>query len=159
MSLSRDFLESNIGQFKEIVESHPIEKRNAWLADQYLFDLPAKWIYSNVAVSDEGRVLGFILASKKENNTVHLHKWYVHEKHQHQGIGIQLFMDVYRKAKHEGIGAFTLKVYQENKNALNFYESLGFTKINWITDTATNLTLIEMKLPVELVRMRMKRWQ
>ncbi len=150
-TLTKEILYQNIQQIKSIVEYYPIERQNPWSKDQYLYDISGKWLFSNLAVSGKNQISGFILASEKIKNNVHIHKFYVHKNSKQQKIGSKLFVHLYDKAKNNNIKTLSVKVYKNNTKALGFYNNLGFVSVYEIIDVKTNLILIEMSAPLDLI--------
>ncbi|MEW5820536.1 MAG: GNAT family N-acetyltransferase, partial [Cyanobacteriota bacterium] len=142
--LSKELLTQYITEIKEIVEFYPIESKNIWSKDQYLYDISGKWIYSNIAFSDKLQVLGFILASEKVTFNVHIHKWYTKNNLRGQGIGTELYNFLCDKAQQNNIQTISIKVYKENSQALNYYKRLGFIEIGEKIDSVTNLIIVEL---------------
>jgi ribosomal protein S18 acetylase RimI-like enzyme len=104
----------------------------------YMLDL----IYNNAALSDQllnqqhtflmveqdGEPVAFAAYSTVEPGISKLHKIYVHQKTQGQGIGKQLIDHIISLVRPQNIHTLRLNVNRQNK-ARFFYEKLGFEVI------------------------------
>ena len=71
--------------------------------------------------------------------------WFmVDAKLQGQGIGTQLFSDIRAAMKAQGFSRLTLTARAECKEALDFWQKQGFTKLSEEADTGSGKTLIKM---------------
>ena len=96
-----------------------------WRSEQWLVDLPEKWVHSRVATVD-GRPVGFIVASRKAH-AVHVHRIAVAASWRDRGIGAALLRAAAASARSRGAARLTLKVARSNARALHLYHTLGFT--------------------------------
>ncbi len=82
--------------------------------------------------------VGFIAISSLVD-TIDLQYIVVNNNYQRSGIGTLLFMTITNYAKANNISKILLEVRASNLGAINFYTSLGFSKIserkNYYTDT------------------------
>ena len=96
-----------------------------WDAENFLSDLNKKWDLSLLALDEKHMIVGFLIASEKENS-VHIHKFVIDAPFQRSGLGRKMLAAL-RKNLSKGV---TLKVNEENKNAVSFYEKNGFEVID-----------------------------
>lgn len=97
---------------------NPKEIMKAILNPQYKFKL----------LFSEQRLVGYtkiIFGSE----SLELEKLYLLKDFKGQGLGKMLLSQVLEDARHRGIKSVTLGVYDQNSEALSFYERLGFRKI------------------------------
>lgn len=92
-----------------------------------------------ILVYEEDEVVGYICASLFEYRNAllkpirgyHISDLFVEEKRRRNGIGRELIKALKEKAKAEGIDRIELMVWTFNKEALAFYEKLGFSCKNY----------------------------
>lgn len=89
--------------------------RNQMLNQQHTF----------LMVEQDGEPVAFAAYSTIEPGVSKLHKIYVHQKTQGQGIGKQLIDHIVNQLRPQGIHTLRLNVNRQNK-ARFFYEKLGF---------------------------------
>ncbi|SHK19074.1 GNAT family N-acetyltransferase [Thermocrinis minervae] len=81
---------------------------------------------------DNGKLVGFVAAdgnwfSKREGKVVGaIHELVVHPKYRGMGLGKKLMKKALEYFKERGLDLAELWVGDENKDAINFYKSLGF---------------------------------
>lgn len=84
--------------------------------------------YVVIVENNEGQILGFADAWKRENNveenSVDLTSMYLLEKHQGKGIGKKLFKELFEYFKQKGYEKIFVEVLEENKTRF-FYEYYG----------------------------------
>ena len=96
-----------------------------WSSDQWLVDLPEKWLHSRLATVD-GRPIAFVVTSRKAHG-LHVHRIAVAPDWRGRGIGSALLRAVAESARATGSARVTLKVGRSNARALRLYQALGFT--------------------------------
>ena len=81
------------------------------------------------------RLIGYIKLNTKTAQTEHIHdqgmeleRIYILESFQNQGLGLKVLNEVIKIALEESVKVLWLGVWQENKNAVRFYERHGFKK-------------------------------
>ena len=152
INLTRDFIKNNFDQFKEVTSVCKYENVYPWTIENYLYELPNKWLYSIGLLSENNILLGFIIASEKIVNNVHIHKFYTRPEYRNQKIGSRLFIHLYNKAKNNQIKALSIAVYQNNKIAYDFYKKLGFANEQIIkVDNDLNDTNILLTNDIHLI--------
>jgi ribosomal protein S18 acetylase RimI-like enzyme len=121
--LSESFLAEHLPDFIDMARRNITNEY--WEASHFLAPLNKKWEYSFYVVDPTGKLMGFLIASKKENS-VHIHKFIVDAAFQRSGAG-SLMVDHLLQQHQETI---TLKVDQENKGAVSFYRKKGFVIVS-----------------------------
>jgi len=132
------------GQILDILHSYPDEY---WGMDNLLFDLPGKYEYSLVSVNEE-TVNGYIIASRRNDTTIHIHKYFVRKDKTGMGVGTALFFYLKKLAKKDGVNTISLKVEYDNLKAIAFYSKKGFNKNDTVTDSKTGKYLLVMKIEI-----------
>ncbi|WP_370273570.1 GNAT family N-acetyltransferase [Methanosarcina sp. MSH10X1] len=93
-----------------------------WSLNNFSLDLPDKWELSFTAYV-EGKAVGYMICSKKENNT-HIHRIAICKEYQRMNIGNNLIRTLENRI---GSGEkITLKVKKFNFVAIKFYKKNGF---------------------------------
>ncbi|NNK60938.1 MAG: GNAT family N-acetyltransferase [Flavobacteriaceae bacterium] len=85
----------------------------------YLEDLLIGYFKLNVKTAQNERL---------HENSMELERIYIKASHQNQGLGLQVLIEIFKIAKAAAIKVLWLGVWQENKNAVRFYERHGFKK-------------------------------
>lgn len=88
-----------------------------WTTDNFLHDLPEKWLLSFISNS------GIAIVSRLESDHVHLHLLAIAPDMRSQGIGSRFMSELLRRA---GDDHLTLKVPRDNAGAIKFYHRHGF---------------------------------
>lgn len=93
-----------------------------WDLNNFLLELPDKWKLS-FFVEVEGKVVAYMICSKKENAT-HIHRLAVCKEFQGLNIGHNLIRSLENLIRTDE--SITLKVKKLNRIAIRFYEKNGF---------------------------------
>ena len=83
-----------------------------------------------IGAFEEEKLIGFIWAYKKLFNRkekIHISYLFVDSNFRRQGIASKLFKCIVEYAHKNNIKELELMVTNDNKNAINFYEKLGFS--------------------------------
>jgi ribosomal protein S18 acetylase RimI-like enzyme len=120
--LTKELVLDRIDDLKSICRDVPHEN---WDNEKYLVDLPGKWEVS-IASFNGNILMGYIIASEKVTGTVHIHKFIVNPSFRRQGIGRDMLKKLISHAG-KNISKITLKVYEDNPEAIDFYRAAGFT--------------------------------
>lgn len=84
---------------------------------------------NNFAVyTEDDQILGFLCSGDKRDDveyTTEIYALYVDPSHQKKGIGRFLFEDLKEKLKNSGRSGLYLWVWEDNINAIKFYETMG----------------------------------
>ena len=98
-----------------------------WTEHHFRHDLPMKWDLS-MLMMENGIMKGFLIASNK-NGKAHIHRLVIHKDFRNQGLGKILVNVLKEKIDQHNLGGITLKVASQNKDAIRFYEQIGFQRI------------------------------
>lgn len=125
--LTRDDLLKNMDVFLEIDSITDADE--CWQSDNFLMELDGKWDNSYV-VWMNGKVVGYIICSQKNEEVLHIHRFAVSHEYQKMGIGTQLVRRIIENFVNAGIKCVTLKVRNENCYAQKFYEKNDFKQLH-----------------------------
>ena len=91
----------------------------------------------NIAYMVDDRIAGICLATIKDKieKSIYIDDFFVLEEFRHQGIATKLYKQVESIAKDIGAKRIDLTVWQFNKTAMKFYESLGMETQRKILET------------------------
>ncbi len=101
----------------------------SWNSSNFLLDLPGKWEYSRLALNAETPI-GFLIASVKSNDILHVHRLVIAQNYRRQGIGLCLLKNVSKLSHSKGLRFVTLKTAVDNFQAHKFYRKVGFMLVN-----------------------------
>lgn len=128
----RNFQMEDIDQVMKIwldsnIDAHSFIKREYWISNAP--DVKKQLLHAEIYVYEqESKIVGFV--GMQDN---YLAGIFVDKDARSNGIGKQL-LEYIKSIRQE----FTLRVYKENKGAVNFYEREGLTTILEEMDKATN---------------------
>ena len=127
--------ETWIDTYSGILSPQTIQKvTTAWHAPHLLAAQAQKLgLFFAVAKDENGRKLGLITARRVDDDTLMLHRLYVHPNFQRQGTGSRLLdaaLTEFPTAK-----TMRLEVEEENKKGYTFYLKQGFRDIDKKTET------------------------
>ncbi|MDA0798815.1 MAG: N-acetyltransferase [Chloroflexi bacterium] len=109
-----------VNQLGKRYDVHP------WGVPEFELDLPGKWDHSWCATDPATKVIvGYVVASEFSNN-VHAHRVAVHPNYRRNGIGIQLFNQLFAHAKMTEFEYCTAQVPYDNNAAFEWYLRHGF---------------------------------
>lgn len=138
MPISLVYIQENMSDFLDIITDGLHEY---WKEQEFLFDMPKKW-ESSIAMTSNNKVIGIVISSLK-NNLFHIHKFFIHRDYRNQGYGKILLQEFeHRIVTNFNINSISLKVYQDNTKAIEFYEANGFIKF----DIDNNLFVLHKSL-------------
>jgi ribosomal protein S18 acetylase RimI-like enzyme len=111
LGITKEDLESKTDEWKKLGNDRLVNKLNEE--------------HTKTWVAKEGNeILGFIGIKENINQTV-IEGLFISPKHQRKGIGSMLLKHALSKIKNKKV---SLEVLFHNQNAINFYQSFGFTK-------------------------------
>lgn len=113
-------MSQHVDDFVSIIIDVPNEY---WREEHFLMDLEGKWQYS-AGIESSGILVAFLIASLKKNS-IHIHKFMVRKDYRSKGIG-KLLLDQFLTNLPRNLNSVSLKVYKENKRAIEFYLSNDF---------------------------------
>ncbi|MCX6250380.1 MAG: N-acetyltransferase [Bacteroidetes bacterium] len=105
---------------------------NNWTRENFLSDLPDKWLLSIFAESDR-KTAGFSINSHKED-ALHIHYFFVFKEYRKLFLGNKMLDHCVKIAKENDLSRLTLKCNFENYKAVNFYFRNGFHIEDMIPD-------------------------
>ena len=82
-------------------------------------------------IENEGKEIGFISISSKDDKNYFLHKFYILQDKQNTGLGTKVFKQAFENLYHPE--TIRLTVNRQNFKSINFYFKLGF-KIEKVED-------------------------
>jgi ribosomal protein S18 acetylase RimI-like enzyme len=121
--LTESFLAEHIQDFTRMARRNIVNEY--WEATHFLAPLNKKWEYSFYVQDHGGTLVGFLVASQKEQS-IHIHKFVVDSKFQRGGIGSRMVDHLLQQSSR----TITLKVDQENAKAISFYKQKGFVIVS-----------------------------
>ena len=83
--------------------------------------------YTLVAKTHDSKIVGIISAFHQQNR-VHVSNLYIHHNFQKQGLGTVLLSSVFQQFP--TVEKFTLRVFEKNIKARNFYLKQGFREVS-----------------------------
>lgn len=83
--------------------------------------------YTLVAKTQDNKIVG-IISAYHEQNRVHVSNLYIHPNFQKQGLGTVLLSSVFQQFPN--VIKFTLRVFEKNIKARNFYLKQGFREVS-----------------------------
>ena len=96
-----------------------IDRVQEWINNEYYLPLILK--------NKCNRVIG-VIVGKKAEDTLHICHLYIHPNYQNKGIGRFLINSILLDT--DKLNKLTLRVFEANRNAINFYSSQGFNIIS-----------------------------
>ena len=84
-------------------------------------------VYIVIGRTQDRKIVGIITASERGDH-VHITNFYIDPNFQRQGLGTRLLKSVFDKFS--GFNIFTLRVFQKNLKAINFYLKQGFRELS-----------------------------
>jgi GNAT superfamily N-acetyltransferase len=123
--------------------------RAALLANPDALVLPADGVAegrTRVAVTVEGRIVGFATVLPHENSTLELEDLFVDPDWMRQGIATRLLADLIERAKRANVQCMWVTA---NPHAHDFYRSVGFTHVRTVETAFGAGSRMEMALAGE----------
>lgn len=130
LKLTKRMISEKISEFIEI--DRVINTDERWQYDNFIIDLDGKWDNSYVFFADS-RIVGYIICSIKNKESIHIHRLAIERECQNKGIGSELINEIIKNVN-EGTKYITLKVRKDNIIAKKFYEKNKFKNIGLIDD-------------------------
>lgn len=113
-----------------------------WTKENYLKDLPNKWEYSIISLSNR-EIGGFSINSEK-NDVFYIHFFYIFQKYRNSKLGSKMIEYCIRTAKEQKKRSVSLKCHRDNVGAINFYFKNKFYILE--IDPKNNLYLMERRI-------------
>jgi ribosomal protein S18 acetylase RimI-like enzyme len=138
--LNKEYLQTNISAFIDILKDEPYEY---WNEDNFLFYLPEKFELSYTLELD-GVIAAYIISSLKDGKIAYIHKFMTKKDYRSLGLG-KLILSVYEmNCFRNGLAQIQLSVVKLNYKAINFYKKNGFSIISERHDINNNIELTIM---------------
>lgn len=119
--LSKQYIDTNLKNLIVFERDYP----EPWLPENFLMELPKKWVLSRY-VEFEGDPVGFIIASLKEDS-ITLHRFMIDPNYRDLHLGETLYWNFEAGCKKVSKAKkITLNVLSDNLGAIKFYERLGY---------------------------------
>jgi ribosomal protein S18 acetylase RimI-like enzyme len=139
--LTKPVLAGNIDQFIDILKDVPGEY---WDATHFLIDLPGKFQYSCYALTEADKLAGYIISSTPDPSSAHIHKFMIAGKLRGRKIGQRLLCFFEENVRKSNLSVITLKVLEDNMDAVRFYARHGFEVESKSIDTKNSVVLLKM---------------
>lgn len=137
---SYDLIKEHVDRCLELLKQMP--NFQYWTEEHFLLNLPLKFLFSQGAF-DKDLLVGFIIASQKEKDLVHIHKYVVDKQYRNRNIGSSLLMNLCVLCLSMQINRISLNVYSDNTKAIEFHKRNGFRIISTRHDKYGELILME----------------
>ena len=134
ITLTRNVLEQYLDQLLQLEDFFCRQMGSTfttdiWEADNFLSNLPCKWTLSKLA-RQKDRLLGYWLVSCRLPSCLQIHRAVTTPMNQKKGVGKRLFEAVLKDSKKNRINIIQTETSVNNKQAIQFYENLGFFKLD-----------------------------
>ena len=96
-----------------------------WKLDNFLQELPDKWVMSSYAVDQMNQPIGYLIASVK-GGAAHIHRIIVAPTWRSKKLGTALIRNLEEQIQKFNLARITLKVDVKNYSAIGFYCKLNF---------------------------------
>ncbi len=109
-------------QLVEMIADWPVLD---WKEENFLINLPDKWI-SSFAMCDEEQIVGFCIASEKVVGVFYVHLFFVSLAMRGKNIGWKMMEEVIRRSRQRDMKKIMLRCPVTLNKAIGFYERNGF---------------------------------
>jgi ribosomal-protein-alanine N-acetyltransferase len=133
--LVEKFDQSNLNGILEI-EKNAFEKKEVF-PKEYLLELSKKWPEGFLVAKLDREVVGYAIGEKNKDSGLII-SVAVKKEWRKRGIGRRLVEKLLENFKKEGMKIVFLHVREENKEAINFYQALGFKIIELVENYYSN---------------------
>jgi ribosomal-protein-alanine N-acetyltransferase len=106
------------------IERNAFEKKEAF-PKEYFLELSKKWPEGFLVAKLDGEIVGYAIGEKNKDSGLII-SVAVKKEWRRRGIGRKLMEKLLENFKKGGIKIVFLHVREENKEAINFYQALGF---------------------------------
>ena len=121
-SINRIDLYKNVNVYLNLISDW---KYCNWKEENFLYDLPKKWLLS-FAVYDQNDLTGFCIASNKIPNVYYIHLIFISGKSRGQSLGTTMLEQAKKTAMEHHLDRIELRCPESNTGALAFYQKKGF---------------------------------
>jgi ribosomal-protein-alanine N-acetyltransferase len=125
----------NLNEILEI-EKNAFEKKEVF-PKEYFLELSKKWPEGFLVAKLGGEILGYAIGEKNKDSGLII-SVAVKKEWRKRGIGGRLIEKLLENFKKEGMKIVFLHVREENKEAINFYQALGFKIIELVENYYSN---------------------
>jgi len=125
----------NLNEILEI-ERNAFEKKETF-TKEYFLEVFKRWSEGFLVAKINKEIVGYTIGEKNENSGLII-SIAVKKEWRRKGIGRKLIEKLLENFKKEGIKNIFLHVREENKEAINFYQALGFRIIELIVNYYSN---------------------
>jgi ribosomal protein S18 acetylase RimI-like enzyme len=115
-------MENNLPQLINMINDWPLVN---WGKKNFMCELPGKWNYS-FAITNGKRIDGFCIASEKITGFIYIHLLFVANIARGKGMGKLLINEALRRCNEYRLNGVVLRCPISNKDAVGFYQQLGF---------------------------------
>jgi len=133
--LIEKFDPSNLNEILEI-EKNSFEKKEAF-PKEYFLELSKKWSEGFLVAKLGGEIVGYAIGEKSKDSGL-IVSVAVKKEWRRRGIGRKLIEKLLENFKKEGMKIVFLHVREENRDAINFYQALGFKIIELVENYYSN---------------------
>jgi ribosomal-protein-alanine N-acetyltransferase len=125
----------NLNEILEI-EKNSFEKKEAF-PKEYFLELSKKWPEGFLVAKLGGEIVGYAIGEKDKDSGL-IVSVAVKKEWRRRGIGRKLIEKLLENFKKEGMKIVFLHVREENREAINFYQALGFKIIELVENYYSN---------------------
>ncbi len=125
----------NLNEILEI-ERNAFEKKETF-PKEYFLEVFKKWPEGFLVAKINKEIVGYAIGEKNENSGLII-SVAVKKEWRRKGIGRKLIEKLLENFKKEGMKMIFLHVREENKEAINFYQALGFKIIELVDNYYSN---------------------
>jgi ribosomal-protein-alanine N-acetyltransferase len=118
------------------IEKNAFEKKEVF-PKEYFLELSKKWPEGFLVAKLSGEIVGYAIGEKGKDSGLII-SVAVKKEWRRRGIGIKLIEKLLENFKKEGMRIVFLHVREENKEAINFYQALGFKIIELVENYYSN---------------------
>lgn len=127
LQLTKNFVSANIADFIRLNREN-VDSRMFWSEENFLLDTESKWDLS-FAYIEKNKLVAYIFASKKDNNTCHINLIMVAKEYRGKKFGSKMIDELFQDLIEKNFHQLTLWVYSNLKHLILFYENLGYVRI------------------------------
>jgi ribosomal-protein-alanine N-acetyltransferase len=118
------------------IEKNAFEKKEAF-PKEYFLELSKKWPEGFLVAKLGGEIVGYAVGEKDKDSGL-IVSVAVKKEWRRRGIGRKLIEKLLENFKKEGMKIVFLHVREENRDAINFYQALGFKIIELVENYYSN---------------------
>lgn len=123
-TLSPEMVRSNIDALIAVAADVPGEY---WTEENFLVDLPKKWVLS-FGVWRQSGLIGYAILSERCPQQIHLHHFMISAAERGHGHGAHMVAEMVDRCRASQARLLTLKTPMDNHGAIRFYKRYGFSE-------------------------------